>query len=141
MREIHRGTLATPRVTAMLLGLFAGVALLITLVGITGVIATSVSQRKQEFGIRMALGARRGSVLAMVIRQGLLLVGAGLLIGVAGSLMLGQVIAGLLYETDPADLFTFVAVGALFVAAGAAACLVPARRATAVDPIVALRTD
>ena len=141
LAEIRSATLATPRVTAMLLGLFAVVALLITLVGITGVIATSVGQRTQEFGIRMALGAQRFSVLTMVIRHGLTLVGAGLLIGVAGALMLGRVLAGLLYDTEPTDPLIFLAVAAVFVLAGVVACLMPARRAIAVDPIVALRDE
>jgi putative ABC transport system permease protein len=139
--EIRSGALATPRLTAILLGLFGGIALAITLVGITGVIATSVSQRLPEFGIRMAIGAQASEVMAMVLRQGLMLVAAGLAIGVAGALLLGRALSGMLYETAPADPATFMVVGLLFAIAGALACLTPARRATAVDPIVALRNE
>src|SRR5215467_14266586 len=83
--EIRDRYLATPKLTALLLTVFAGLALLVTMAGVTGVIATSVSQRTQEFGVRMALGASRGNVLQMVIGQGLILVGLGLAIGIAAS--------------------------------------------------------
>jgi predicted permease len=139
--DIHRGSIATPRVTAALLGLFGTIALTITVVGITGVIGTAVSQRTQEFGIRMALGAPTNSVLSMVLRQGLAMVAAGLAIGSVGALGLGRLLAGMLYDTDPADPLTFVGVAAVFAIAAVTACILPARRATAVDPIVALKTD
>jgi putative ABC transport system permease protein len=120
---------------------FAGLALLVTVTGITGVIAQSVSQRTQEFGLRMALGASQNSVLAMVLRQGLLLVGLGLVIGIASSFALARVLQTYLYQTAPTDPLTLVAVALAFVVAGTLACLGPAWRATTVDPMLALRAD
>jgi len=139
--EIHRGSIATPRVTAALLGLFGAIALAITVVGIAGVIGTAVSQRTQEFGIRMALGAPGNSVLSMVLRQGLAMVAVGLVIGLAGAVALGRLLSGMLYDTQPTDFATFAGVALVFALAGVAACFVPARRATAVDPIIALKSD
>jgi len=139
--DIHRGSMATPRVTAALLGLFGAIALLITVVGITGVIGTSVSQRTQEFGIRMALGAPGHTVLSMVLRQGLMMVAAGLVIGLLGAVALARVLAGMLFETAPTDVTTFAVVAVVFAVAAVAACLAPALRATAVDPIIALKAE
>jgi putative ABC transport system permease protein len=133
--------LATPKLTATLLAVFAGLALLVTMSGISGVIATSVSQRMQEFGVRMALGASRDSVLGLVLRQGLVLVVAGLAIGVVASIALTRLLSAYLFDTRPTDPVTFLAVGVLFIAAGAVACLGPAWRATRVDPMLALRAD
>ncbi|HEX4915940.1 MAG TPA: FtsX-like permease family protein, partial [Vicinamibacterales bacterium] len=109
--------------------------------GIGGVIATSVTQRTKEFGLRMALGARRDSVLLMVVRQGLTLVVIGLLIGVAGALAAGRVLSSYLYQTAPRDPVIFIGVAAVFILAGVIACLIPARRATTVDPLIALRAE
>jgi len=134
-------TLATPRLTATLLAIFAVLALVVTVTGITGVIATTVSQRTQEFGVRMALGASRVSVLQMVIRQGLVLVALGLVAGVVLSLALVRVLQSYLYQTAPTDPLTFAAVAAAFLIAGGLATLGPALRATAVDPMIALRAE
>ena len=120
---------------------FAALALLVTLAGIGGVIATSVTQRTREFGLRMALGARRESVLMMVLRQGLTLVVIGLLIGMGGALAGGRVLSSYLYQTAPRDPLIFAAVAAVFIVAGVLACLIPARRATTVDPLIALRAE
>jgi putative ABC transport system permease protein len=139
--EIRARYLATPKLTALLLSVFAALALLVTMAGITGVIATSVSQRTQEFGVRMALGASRRAVLQMVVGQGLTLVGIGLAVGVAGSLAATRVLSTYLFDTKPTDPATFLAVGAAFVVAGAVACLGPAWRATKVDPMLALRAE
>ena len=139
--EIRDRYLATPRLTATLLAIFAALALLVTIAGITGVIATSVSERTQEFGIRMALGARRHTVLGMILGQGIMLVGAGLVIGVGASLALSRVLQTYLYRTAPTDPLTFVVVAAAFVIAGTLACLGPAWRATTVDPMTALRAE
>jgi putative ABC transport system permease protein len=137
-----RGTfLTTPRLTATLLAIFAALALFVTVSGITGVIATSVSERTQEFGVRMALGASRGGVLALVARQGLVLVACGLAIGVAAALAAGRVLATYLYETQPTDPLIYGAVALAFLVAGALACLGPAWRATTVDPLLALRAE
>jgi len=139
--DIRDQYLATPRLTAMLLTIFAALALLVTVAGITGVIATSVSQRTQEFGVRMALGASRRTVLRMVVREGLALVAAGLVIGGVGAGAVTRVLATYLFDTKPTDPFTFTVVGIAFVVAGICACLGPAWRATTVDPMLALRTE
>jgi putative ABC transport system permease protein len=139
LAEVRSASLASPTLTATLLGLFGLLALIITAAGIAGVIAFSVNQRTQEFGIRMALGAQRGSVLGMVLRQGLKLVLAGLAIGLAGALVLTRVLTTLLFGIEPTDGLTFVAVSMVLVAVAAVACFVPARRAASVDPMVALR--
>jgi putative ABC transport system permease protein len=139
--EIRERYLATPRLTATLLTVFAGLALLVTITGITGVIAQSVSQRTQEFGLRMALGASQNSVLGMVVGQGLALVGAGLVLGLGASFALARVLQSYLYETTPTDPLTLIGVAVAFVVCGTLACLGPAWRATAVDPMLALRAD
>jgi putative ABC transport system permease protein len=133
--------LATPRLTAMLLLIFAALALLVTLTGITGVIAQSVAHRMREFGVRMALGASQQRVLAMVLRQGLLLVTVGLTLGVAASLAFARVLESYLYETTSTDPLTLFGVALGFVAAGTVACLGPAWRATRVDPAHSLTAD
>jgi putative ABC transport system permease protein len=139
--DLRAEALAAPRLTATLLGVFAALALLVTLAGIGGVIATSVQQRTKEFGLRMALGARRDSVLVMVVRQGLTLVLIGLAIGVVGALAAGRVLSSYLYQTAPRDPLIFAGVSLVFVLAGIVACLIPARRATTVDPLIALRAE
>jgi putative ABC transport system permease protein len=139
--EIRATYLATPKLTAVLLTVFAALALLVTMAGITGVIATSVSQRTQEFGLRMALGASRRAVLRMVVGQGLVLVLIGLVVGVVASIAATRVLATYLFDTKVTDPLTFVAVGVAFLIAGAVACLGPAWRATTVDPMLALRAE
>ena len=116
--DLRSEALAAPRLTATLLGVFAALALLVTLAGIGGVIATSVQQRTKEFGLRMALGARRDSVLMMVVRQGLTLVVIGLAIGVVGALAAGRVLSAYLYQTAPRDPLIFAGVAALFILSG-----------------------
>jgi predicted permease len=138
--ELRSTSLARPRLTATLLAIFAALALFVTLAGITGVIATSVSERTQEFGIRIALGAEPRSVLRMVLGQGMALVLAGLAIGIVGSLLITRVLAGLLFEIQPTDPATLTGVSLLLLVVAAAACFVPARRATLVQPIIALRS-
>ena len=139
--ELKSGRQATPRLTATLLSVFAGVALLITLAGITGVIATSVSQRTREFGLRMALGASRASVLTVVLRQALALIGIGLVLGIGGAYFFSASIKDLLFATAPTDLLAYAGVAVLFIVAGVVACLAPARRATTIDPLSALRAE
>jgi putative ABC transport system permease protein len=139
--EIRERYLATPRVTALLLTVFAALALLVTITGITGVIAHSVSQRTQEFGLRMALGASRNTVLGMVLGQGLALVVLGLALGIGASLAFARVLQSYLYQTTPTDPLTFAGVAVAFIVAGTLACLGPAWRATTVDPMLALRGD
>jgi ABC-type antimicrobial peptide transport system permease subunit len=139
--DLRAEALAAPRLTATLLSVFAGLALLVTLAGIGGVIATSVTQRTREFGVRMALGASRQAVMAMVLRQGLTLVALGLVLGVGAAAVAGRVLSAYLYDTTPRDPLIIGAVALTFLLAGALACLAPARRATTVDPLIALRTE
>ena len=141
LEETRAGTTATRRLSVVLLGLFAALALVITVTGIAAVIATSVSQRTREFGLRLALGAARGSILTMVLRQGLALVLAGLVIGAAGAFALSRTLSSFLFETAPTDAGIFAGVSLVFVVTGLAACYLPARRAMGVDPLVALRDE
>jgi putative ABC transport system permease protein len=141
LEELRSQSLASSRVTASLLGLFAMLALLITGAGLAGLVAFSVSQRTQEIGVRMALGAERSEVLGMVLREGMRLVLVGLAAGVVGAVALTRVMAGLLYGVPATDPLTFAGVALVLVAVAAVACLVPARRAATVDPIVALRSS
>ena len=141
LNDLRSEALAAPRLTAALLSVFAGLALLVTLAGIGGVIATSVTQRTREFGVRMALGASRATVMAMVLRQGLTLVAIGLAVGIIAAAAAGQVLSTYLYQTAPRDPVIMAAVAFAFLAAATLACLAPARRATTVDPLIALRTE
>ncbi|HJR60428.1 MAG TPA: ABC transporter permease [Vicinamibacterales bacterium] len=141
LEELRDQDLATPRLTATLISVFAALAFVVTLTGITGVIATSVSHRTQEFGVRMALGAQRSQVLRMILRQGLTLVVGGLALGIAGSILAGRALTAYLYRTSPADPAALAFVAVAFLIAGGLACLGPAWRATTVDPLIALRAD
>ncbi len=141
VENLQYESVAAPRVTTMLLGIFAGLALVISACGIAAVMALSVSQRTQELGIRMALGAAPDSVVRMVVRQGLMLAAVGTVVGMVGALALTRLLKSLLYETSPTDVLTFVAVSALFIAIAAVACFIPARRVTAIDPLIALRQE
>jgi len=138
--EVRGESLAAPRLTATLLGIFAGLALVITAAGLAGLMAFSVSQRTQEIGVRMALGAARSEVLGMVLRQGLRLVCIGLALGAVGAFALSRLMAGLLFGIRPNDAATFALTGVVLLIIATLACLVPARRAATVDPMVALRS-
>jgi predicted permease len=141
MEEVVAREHARPRFLLAVLGAFAGASLLLSAIGIYGVVSHAVARRRHEIGIRVALGATRGRVMRMVLREGLTPVIAGVLAGVAGALALARLLAGLLYGVGATDPVTFVAVAALLAAVAAAACLVPARRAARVDPMTALRQD
>jgi putative ABC transport system permease protein len=137
--ELRGEALASPRLTTTLLLMFALLALFITAAGLAGVVAFSVSQRTQEIGVRMALGAGRGEVLGMVLREGLQLVAIGLALGIVAAAALTRLMAGLLFHVEATDPITFAGMALVLVLIAAAACLAPARRASAVDPMVALR--
>jgi putative ABC transport system permease protein len=133
--------LSEPKLYTILLGVFAVMALILSTVGIYGVIAYSVALRTQEIGIRLALGAQRNDILKLVVGQGVKIVLAGTAIGVASSLMLTRLMKGLLFNVSSTDPFTFMTVATLLTLIALIACYVPARRAMRVDPIIALRYE
>lgn len=141
MDEVFDDALARPRFLAELLVIFAVVALALAAVGTYGVLAYSVAERRREIGIRMALGASEGGVLTLVLRQGMTVALIGLAVGLAGALAVTRVVSSLLFGVQPTDPATFAAVGLFMLAVALVACVVPARRATRVDPLVALRLD
>jgi putative ABC transport system permease protein len=126
---------------ASLLGLFAALALAITASGLIGIVAYSVSQRTREIGVRLALGAAPSAVLRMVLGQGMALVVGGLTLGLVAALVLGRLGQGLLYGVGPVDLPTYATVSGLLLGISLAACALPARQATRVDPMLALRAE
>ncbi|MHB8486090.1 MAG: ABC transporter permease [Candidatus Acidiferrales bacterium] len=134
-------SVASPRTTAILLALFAGLALLIATAGIGGIMALTVSQRVKEIGIRIALGAQPSRVLYMVLRQGIVLAVIGVAIGLAGALALTGLAKSLLFEVTPTDPLTYAVVAIVFIGAALAAGYIPARRAAAIDPMIALRSE
>jgi putative ABC transport system permease protein len=141
LEERVAGTAAQRRARALVLGVFALLALIIAAVGVYGVIAYSVTRRTHEIGVRLALGAHPGNVLWMVVREGLRMAFTGLAIGLAGALSLTRVLRSFLYGVTATDLATFVSVCLVLTAAAFLASYIPARRATRVDPIMALRHE
>jgi len=141
MDEVAAGSFAARRFNMLLLVIFAGLALVLASVGIYGVMSYAVTQRTQEIGIRMALGARAIDVLALIIRNGMSLILIGVVIGLAGSLALTRLLATMLFGVTPTDTLTFVTVSAVLIFVALLACYIPARRATKVDPLVALRYE
>ena len=141
MDQVLTHSLALRSFMMLLLSIFGGLALVLASVGIYGVISFAVSQRTREIGVRMALGARPADVLRMVLREGLKLVAVGVVLGVAAALMLTRLLEGMVYGVSMRDPFIFVLVNLLMAVASLAACYVPARRATRVDPLVALRYE
>ena len=141
LEERVNQSLATRRERASILGVFAGLAVLIAAVGVYGVVSCRVARRTQEFGIRMALGAGRGDVLRLVVNSGLRVALWGMAIGVAGAMALARLLKTFLYGIEPADLATFIAACGILAAAALLASYLPARRAAAVDPMVALRGE
>jgi putative ABC transport system permease protein len=141
LESVLSESVAGPRFRTMLLGVFAGVALILASVGIYGVISYGVSQRTQEIGIRMALGARATDVLKLIVNHGMKLALIGVAIGLAASFALTRLLVSLLFGVTPTDALTFAGVSSLLVAVTLIACYIPARRATKVDPLVALRSE
>jgi putative ABC transport system permease protein len=141
MDEVISDSLGRPRMLMHLFGGFAALALLLAALGTYGVLSYQVTERRREIGIRMALGARREAVLGRVLGDGLKLTTVGLLAGLAGALALTRLMETLLFEVRPTDLATFGGVTAAITLVAIAACLVPALRATRVDPMAALREE
>ena len=141
VEDLLRTSVAPRKFNMFLLGIFAGVALVLAAVGLYGVMSYSVSWRTQEIGIRMALGANRTDVLRMVVRQGMTVTLIGLALGLMGVFALSRVMVGLLYGVSPTDPLTYTGVSIVLLIVALLACLIPARRATRVDPIVALRNE
>jgi putative ABC transport system permease protein len=141
LSEIISFALLPARFAAALFGLFGVLALLLASVGLFGVMSYSVSQRTHEIGIRATLGAQRGDIVRLVLKQGLTLTAIGLVIGLIISLASARVLSSLLYDISATDPLTFAGVSLLLVAVASLACYIPARRATKVDPVVALRNE
>ncbi|MDQ3070111.1 MAG: ABC transporter permease [Acidobacteriota bacterium] len=141
MDEVFAAAVARPRFLTTLLSIFAGLALMLAAIGTYGILSYAVTERRQEIGIRMALGASRGSVLGMVLKHGLVLAGTGLVLGLAASAGLTRLLQAQLFNLQPIDPVTMTAVALFIAIVAATACLVPARRATRVDPMVVLRRD
>jgi putative ABC transport system permease protein len=141
LESLQRESVASPRVMTILMGLFAGLAMLVSACGIAAVMALSVSQRAHELGLRMALGAQRNAIVMMVVRQGLWLALGGTAIGIIGALAMTRVLATLLFSTSPTDVPTFAAISVLFLTVAGIASFVPARQVTSIDPLIALRQE
>jgi putative ABC transport system permease protein len=141
LEEIKSESVGGTRLQTFLLGLFAVMALLLAAIGIYGVLSYVTAQRTQELGVRAALGASALDLMRLVVLGGVVPVGAGILLGLAGSLLLTRVMQSLLFETTPTDPATMIGVGLILATVALAACYVPARRAARVDPIVALRHE
>jgi len=141
MDDVVGASLTRQRFLSLLLGIFAAVALLLAAIGTYGVLAYMVSERQREIGIRMALGAGNSQVIGLVLRQGITIAGIGIAVGVVGALGLSRITRSLLFGVDPVDPATFGTVVAVIAVVATAACLIPMRRATRVDPLTAIRAD
>jgi putative ABC transport system permease protein len=141
MQQVRERATIIHSFSVSLLSIFAVLALLLAAVGIYGVMSYQVSQRTHEIGIRLALGAKTGDVLKMVVRRGMLLATAGMSIGLAGAVVITQVMKSVLAEIVVTDVSTFVSVSLLLLAVAFVACFIPALRATKVDPMIALRYE
>jgi predicted permease len=141
MQEVLSRAVAKPRFRTVLVGLFAGSALLLACAGLYGVISYGVARRRYEIGVRIALGATPGGVLAMFLARGFRLTAAGVVAGSAGALGAGRLLSGLLYGVGPSDFVTYAGAAALLLAVSLASSLVPAMRAAGTDPLTALRSE
>ena len=139
--EVFAESIARPRLTALAMSVFAGAALLLAALGVYGIVAYSVSQRSREFGIRVALGARQGQIIGMVVGQNLRLVGLGLGFGLVAAIPATRLLRGLLFQVGPNDPMTFAGIGAILATVAVVASYLPARRGTLVDPVVTLKAE
>ena len=139
--EVFAESIARPRLTAVAMSIFAGAALLLAALGVYGIVAYSVSQRAREFGIRVALGARPGQIIGMVVGQNLRIVAFGLIAGLVAAIPATRLLRGLLFQVGPNDPMTFVAIGVMLAAVAIVASYLPARRGTQVDPVVTLKAE
>jgi putative ABC transport system permease protein len=141
MEQLLSDSIALRRFSMLLLLVFAGLAMVLSIIGIYGVISYSVTQRTREIGVRLALGARGADILKMVVGHGMVLTATGILIGVIVAFVLTRILSNLLYGISPTDPLVFVFVPLVLAAAALSSCLIPAYRATKVNPIVALRFE
>jgi ABC-type antimicrobial peptide transport system permease subunit len=141
LEQLEAGARARERFYAVVLGLFAAVAALLAAIGVYGVLSYAVVQRTQEIGVRMALGARRQQVLGLIMKRGMLLAVVGVTLGVAASVASARYLESMLFGVRPLDAWTFATVALGFTLLAAVACYLPARRATKVEPVVALRCE
>jgi putative ABC transport system permease protein len=141
MTDLEATAVARERFYAVILGVFAAVAALLAAIGVYSVLAYAVAQRTQEIGVRMALGARRAQVMALVLRRGFVLSSIGIALGLIGAAAASRYLQSMLFGIEPVDARTFALVAAAFISIAVAASYLPARRATTVDPVVALRHE
>jgi putative ABC transport system permease protein len=141
MDQIVSQSLAPDRFKTILYGIFAGFALLLAAIGIYGVMAFAVAQRTREIGLRMALGSGRSKVLALILKEGVILALAGLAVGFIGACLVGRTMKSLLYGVGTVDVSAFAGVASVLLSSAILACFIPARRASKVDPMVALRYE
>jgi len=139
--DVFAESIARPRMTALVMSVFAGAALLLAALGVYGIVAYSVSQRSREFGIRLALGARSGQVVSMVVAQNLRVVAIGVALGILSAIPATRLLRGLLYQVGPNDPATFIAIGVTLGLVAIVAAYLPARRGTRVDPVVTLKSE
>jgi putative ABC transport system permease protein len=141
MQDIVSDSLAQGRLAMQVVGLFGVLALLLASIGIYGVMAYSVNQRTREIGIRVALGASRGTIMRWVLRQGLVLIAIGVSTGLLAAFALMRLLRSMLFEVATTDVVTYAALALVLAIVALAACYIPARRATKIDPLVALRYE
>jgi putative ABC transport system permease protein len=139
--EVFAESIAKPRLTAVAMSIFAAAALLLAALGVYGIVSYSVSQRTREFGIRVALGAKPGQIVGMVVGQNLRTVALGLLLGLACAIPATRLLRGLLFQVGPNDPITFIAIAITLTVVAMVAAYLPARRGTRIDPVVTLKAE